>query len=79
MAWNIIMELMHVTIVHKASEQSVLQQKDVSSVRVDKQHLMLEITIVLRIQVGFVRLGNMSTYSYNIIQACHHTHSCHMI
>jgi hypothetical protein len=30
-AWNIIMELMHVTIVHKASEQSVLKQKDVSS------------------------------------------------
>jgi len=36
----------------------------------------------------FVRLGNMSTYSYNIIQveqgtgtrsACHHTHSCDVI
>jgi hypothetical protein len=52
MAWNLIMELRHVTIVHKASEQSVLQQKDVSSVRMEKQHLMLEITFVLLFQVG---------------------------
>jgi hypothetical protein len=64
MAWNIIMELVHVTIVHKASEQSVLQQKDVSSVRMEKQHLMLEITFVLR--CIYIEDGNRFIFSTEI-------------